>query len=181
MTSARARGPRGFTWIDDDRLAGTPYPGILADVSHDLMALRDAGITHLISLTEQPFPATVAASFGIGCSALPMADMGVPSLSAGVALCSHMDALLAAENVIAVHCRAGLGRTGTVLAMYLIWQQLGRQAAPRVIASIRSRNTGMIQSIVQERFLEDFLAHCRENALFDKPLPDSHSPIHPTN
>ena len=162
----RARGPRGFTWIQDDRLAGTPYPGILADVNSDLSALRDAGITHLISLTEQPFPSLQAEPFGIGCSSLPMADMGVPSFPQAVALCRHMDALLMAGNAIAVHCRAGLGRTGTMLAMHLIWQQQGTKSAADVIATIRSRNAGMIQSAAQEGFLEEFLDRCRNNNLF---------------
>ncbi|MPN33638.1 hypothetical protein SDC9_181128 [bioreactor metagenome] len=152
----RSRGPRGFTWIQDDQLAGTPYPGILSDVNDDLGALRDAGITHLISLTEQPFPAALAAPFGIGCSALPMPDMGVPNEEEGVELCRQMDALRTQGHVIAVHCRAGLGRTGTVLAMYRLWQLRGAEPASRAIAWIRSRNSGMIQSLLQEQFLEQF-------------------------
>lgn len=166
----RARGPRGFTWIEYGRLAGTPYPGLIASAEQDLEALRDAGVTHLISLTERPFPAQLAAPFGITCSALPMIDMGVPSLTEATQLCHHMDALLAAGHVIAVHCRAGLGRTGTVLAMQLIWQDEGAHPAADMIARVRSHNGAMIQSAVQERFLSEFRAQCLATDVFCSPL-----------
>lgn len=166
----RARGPRGFTWIEYGRLAGTPYPGLIASAEQDLQALRDAGVTHLISLTERPFPAPLAAPFGITCSALPMIDMGVPSLAEAMQLCHHMDALLAAGHVIAVHCRAGLGRTGTVLAMQLIWQDEGAHPAADMIAKVRAHNGAMIQSAVQERFLSEFRAQCLATDVFCSPL-----------
>lgn len=160
LLPVRARGPRGFTWIIDGQLAGTPMPGLLANCANDLQDLHDAGTTHLLSLTEEPFPASVAQEYGISCSALPIPDMGAPSMTDAIALCRWMDELFEKKHVIAVHCRAGLGRTGTILCMYWCWLQRGTAKYQQMIDFIRSKNSGMIQSVTQEVFLEKFSDNC---------------------
>lgn len=152
----RARGPRGFVWLLEGQLAGTPKPGLLADTQQDLRALREAGISHLLSLTEVPFPPAEAQVCGISCSALPMPDMHAPSLADGLALCRWIDRLLHAGHAVAVHCKAGLGRTGTVLAMYAIWHSPIVCDGSKSITKVRSLNAGMIQSVAQEAFLAQF-------------------------
>ena len=151
----RARGPRGFVWLLEGQLAGTPMPGLLSDAQQDLRALHEAGVSHLLSLTEVPFPPTDAKAFSISCSALPMPDMQAPSISDGLALCEWIDELLQAGHSVAVHCKAGLGRTGTVLAMYAIWHKKASDAM-QGMSMVRALNTGMIQSVAQELFLEKF-------------------------
>lgn len=149
-------GPRGFVWLVAGKLAGTPFPGIVRETHQDLQALRDVGITRLISLTETPFEASVAASYGIQCTAVPMPDMHAPSQDDAWFLCQAIDAYLHKGEVVAVHCKAGLGRTGTVLALYWIWLGAGRVSGAAAIEHVRRREAGMIQSIEQENFLEEF-------------------------
>ena len=153
---ARGRGPRGFTWLLPGQLAGTPWPGIVADADYDLTALQDAGITRLLTLTEYPFPDTVAAPYQIRCIHAPIIDMQPPSVAQAIELCQTIDSLLAQDEAIAVHCKAGLGRTGTLLAAYWLWRARPRLSGIQAIRHIRSLNGGMIQSIVQEEFLENF-------------------------
>lgn len=155
-------GPRGFVWLIDGKLAGTPWPGIVRDTQHDLQALRHVGITRLISLTETPFAAPLATDYGIQCTAVPIGDMHAPSLEDAWFLCHEIDRRLQAGEVVAVHCKAGLGRTGTVLALYWIWLGAGRVSGSAAIAYVRRQEAGMIQSLEQEIFLEKFaqlLAH----------------------
>lgn len=149
-------GPRGFVWLIDGKLAGTPLPGILQDVHRDLQALCDVNITRLISLTEAPFDATLAASYGIQCTALPMPDMHAPSLAQAWFLCHEIDRYLGHGEVVAVHCKAGLGRTGTVLALYWIWLGAGQVSGKSAMEYVRRQEVGMIQSLEQENFLEKF-------------------------
>ena len=152
----RGRGPRGFTWMLEDKLAGTPWPGIFVDVDEDLSALRDAGITHLFSLTETPFPPEVAAAWGLTCSSYSMPDMAAPDLTRADAICEWLDALIQAGHAVAVHCKAGLGRTGTILAMYWMWTQSGDVSHKTAIQWVRSRSAGMIQSDSQVHFLSQY-------------------------
>lgn len=151
-----AYGPRGFSWLLPGQLAGTPWPGVVQDMGHDLQALQAVGITHLLTLTEEPFDAAQAEAYGIGCSFSPMPDMAAPALSQGVALCEQIDLCLARGEAVAVHCRAGLGRTGTVLAAYWLWRGQGRIGAPKALEDVRRIHSGWVQSLAQVEFLEKF-------------------------
>lgn len=149
-------GPHGFVWLINGGLGGTPWPGIVRDIVEDLAYLKAVGITQLLSLTESAFPAECAAPFMIEVSHFPMVDMHAPTLAQAHALCLHIDQALLAGQTIAVHCKAGLGRTGTVLAAYLLWTRQVKISAMQAIGHIRSLNTQMIQSQAQERFIIEF-------------------------
>jgi len=151
-----ACGPRGFVWLMPGQLAGTPWPGVVHGANYDLQSLRHVGVTHLVSLTEEPFPASVAAGHGIECHAFPMPDMHPPSLEQAIAICRRIDQLLAAREVVAVHCHAGLGRTGTVLACYWLWRAAGRLSGVKALEDVRRLEPGWVQSMAQVQFLERF-------------------------
>lgn len=109
--------PRGFFWVEPGRLGGLPRPGILSSLEHDLRGLSALRVSKLVTLEERPTVDPIAlARRGIESRHFPIADMGVPSAEATVALCRQVDAWKRAGEVIAYHCRAGLGRTGTMLA-----------------------------------------------------------------
>jgi atypical dual specificity phosphatase len=154
--ASAACGPRGFLWLLPGALAGTPWPGIVHPVQYDLGALQAVGITRLVSLTEEPFDPAAAAPFGIRCRAFPMPDMHAPTLPQAIAICRALDEDLAAGEVVAVHCRAGLGRTGTVLAAYLLWQGQGELGALQALEQVRRIEPQWVQSSPQVAFLEEF-------------------------
>jgi len=156
VARSAAWGPRGFLWLLPGQLAGTPWPGVVHDVRYDLDALRTVGITRLISLTEEPFDPALAGEFGIHCLASPMPDMAPPTLEQGLLLCRAIDRALAAGEVVAVHCHAGLGRTGTVLASYWLWRGRGGIGALQALEDVRRIEPGWVQSQAQVVFLEEF-------------------------
>lgn len=149
-------GPRGFAWLLPGQLAGTPWPGVIRDTDEDLDALRRVGVTRLVSLTEAPFPPASAARFGMQCASLPVPDMQAPSLAGAAALCRDIDRWLTAGDVVALHCKAGLGRTGTLLAAYWLWQGPAQRSAAHSIERIRRLDAAMIQSPAQTAFLAEF-------------------------
>ena len=169
--SSAASGPRGFVWLLPGQLAGTPVPGIVRTAEQDLEDLKQIGISRLLTLTEQPFNAALALSFGIQTTHLSIVDMQAPEISAAIATCREIDSCLLAGESIAVHCKAGLGRTGTMLAAYWLWLGAGGRSALKAIETIRRLNTNMIQSQVQSDFLISFeqalAAH--KNLLFENP------------
>jgi atypical dual specificity phosphatase len=146
-------GPRGFLWLKQGKLAGTPVPGVYFDMEYDLKALKRVGVTTLVTLTETPLDEARLAPFGIKTLWEPIPDMQAPSLEQGARICERIDQLLEQNEVVAVHCRAGLGRTGTVLAAHLIWEGYGALDALETVRSIEPR---WVQSQVQVEFLETF-------------------------
>lgn len=149
-------GPRGFVWLIPGQLAGTPWPGIIRETAEDLSALRNVGITRLVSLTEKPYDPALAIQYGIQCHSLPIVDMAVPTLTQAWALCEDISRWIAAGEVVALHCKAGLGRTGTLLAAYWLWLGKGSYTARQAVEHVRGREGGMIQSQMQIDFLHRF-------------------------
>ena len=145
--------PSHFHWIMPGKLAGMGRPGLLRDEDDDLVSIAANGISLLVSLTERPFPRERLRSFGIASRHFPIVDMGVPALAPTARLCGEMEKRIKGGVGVAVHCHAGLGRTGTVLAALLIWQH---QSAADAIARVRGIIDGAIQSPAQMAFLREF-------------------------
>lgn len=146
-------GPRGFLWLKKGSLAGTPRPGIVHDIDYDLKALQRVGVTTLVSLTERAPDVADMGRYAISNIWSPIPDMGAPSMTQAADLCKKIDRALEAGEVVAVHCRAGLGRTGTLLAAYLIWE--GSEALS-ALESVRRVEPRWVQSEEQVEFLEKF-------------------------
>jgi atypical dual specificity phosphatase len=144
------------------RFGGCRRPGLLAPLAEDLWDLREAGVDVLISLEaehELSTPDVEAAS--IEHRTAPFADMHAPAAHDMIDLCIALDGLFAAGKSVCVHCRAGLGRTGTVLAAYLLWKGHSVEAA---LQKIRAKEPKFVSTETQERFLralDEAIGHTR--------------------
>lgn len=155
---SKFRGPNGFHWIAPDQLAGCPMPGIVAPLEYDLSALRDVGVTVLVNLTDRELPEETLAQYGIRSVQFKIEDRRAPPIMWIKMLLVQLDKLLAKGDVLAVHCLAGLGRTGTVLGAWLIKKGL---TAEETLKRLRQIDAGYVQSKEQE----DLLYALEENIL----------------
>ncbi|MCP3687620.1 MAG: ATP-binding cassette domain-containing protein [Gammaproteobacteria bacterium] len=146
-------GPNGFMWLKKGCLAGTPRPGLLVDIEQDLRALKRVGVTDLISLTIRPLDIQKCNEYDIDVYQFAVPDMNPPSISQALEICQEVAMLLLKDRVLAVHCRAGLGRTGTILAAQLIYEG---SSALEAVEAARGIEPRWIQSESQLVFLDEF-------------------------
>lgn len=152
------RGPNGFHWLVPGKLAGCPMPGVVFAIDHDLALLRGMGVTVLVNLTEREMSAERLAAYGLRSYHLGIADRGAPPLLWAKLLLAKIEVMLREGEVVAVHCLAGLGRTGMVLAGWLIREGL---TADEALRRLRTLDPGFVQSQEQE----DLLHALEENLL----------------
>ena len=135
------------------QLAGTPLPGATHSIDHDLAALQRMGVTMLITLTEEDLPQEPLHRHGLRNLHLPVYDRESPTVAQIQMLLKRMENLLAQGQVLAVHCLAGIGRTGTVLAAWLVRAGL---TASEALRRVRLLDPQYVQSPGQEAFLQHY-------------------------
>jgi hypothetical protein len=148
-------------WAVPGALAGMPMPFIhperwdrprsaLDAYSDDLPTLVAAGIGAVVSFLHLPRAVAMYEATGFGFQLMPIPDGDAPSLKQFEAFLEFMYEQRAQGRVVAAHCAAGLGRTGTVLAGYLIVNGIPFEAAVR---RIRAARPGAIETRPQMEFL----------------------------
>src|SRR4051794_13588864 len=103
--------PYGFSWVEKPLLAALARPASL----DDLTWLRQQGIEVLLSLTEDRPRCDWAESAGLLVFHEPLEDMEPPTQDQLDRAVSAIQRATAQNLPVAVHCEAGLGRTGVVL------------------------------------------------------------------
>src|SRR5438128_2471132 len=141
--------PQGFSWIDKPLLAAMALP----ESKEDLQWLRRHGIEVLISLTEDPLRRDWVNDTGILVVHEPIVDMEAPSPEQ---LDRCVSAIVRAQERnmgVAVHCGAGLGRTGVVIAAYLVYRG---KSAREAVAEVRRLRPGSIETDDQAAAVTEF-------------------------
>ena len=141
--------PDGFSWIDKPLLAGMARPTSAADLDW----LRSQGIELLISLAEDPPRRAWINEAGLFLVHIPVEDLTAPTYEQLEQCVSAMQKAHVQGRGVAVTCGAGMGRTGTVLACYLVTEGL---SAKNAVARIRRLRPGSIENEEQERAVIEF-------------------------
>jgi atypical dual specificity phosphatase len=126
-----------FSWVRDGRVAGMGFP-----YGAPWGALRDAGVAAILTLTEQPLD-IAPADGGFESLHVPLVDFGTPELTQLHECVAWIESQLEADRPVAVHCMAGVGRTGTVIAAWLTRQGL---SADEAISELRAARPGSVET-----------------------------------
>lgn len=121
-------------WVLPGQWLAGEYPGGQSEVQtrERLSRLSSAGIDAFIDLTQpgELVPYDTYLPLQIDHVRKPIADHGTPEYAWHMQeILETIDALLARGKTIYLHCRAGIGRTGTVVACHLIHRGLAPEPA----------------------------------------------------
>lgn len=155
----QSREHDGIWWLVPGLLAGLSRPGLVGGATVQFRHLAEQGVGLLVNLEEQvAYAAEAARSEGLQLHHMPVPDMAPPSFAQAVDLCRLAEPAIRNNQGVALHCRGGLGRTGTGLAAILAW--FG-DSAEEAIAKVRAAQPRAIQSMAQLRFIHDFADRIR--------------------
>jgi atypical dual specificity phosphatase len=148
--------PTNFSWVIDNKLAGSGTPM----TSEQYRWLIKNNIKSIVTVREFPLPRkwlvdnekeTIINDYKF----VYVKDYGVPSLEVLDNIVDYINIKITKEKKpLVVHCAAGKGRTGTILAAYLLKQD--NISSQEAIKKIRSLRPGSIQSKIQEEILHKY-------------------------
>ncbi len=117
---------------------------------HDFEFLKDNGIKAIVSLTENPLSKVLIEEFGFTVKHIPVRDFEPPTLEQIQDFVTFTRKASLEGKKLAVHCEAGIGRTGTMLACYLVSEGYSAASA---IEEVRTKRPGSIETIEQEEIV----------------------------
>lgn len=139
-----------FSYVIEGVLAASGQPwtgGARTDERDDLVEFARSGIAGVVTLTEGPLPAESVTNAGFEYLHLPVRDFSAPSLESVRRFVDFVRRVSAERGPVVVHCGSGYGRSGTMVACYLVSE--GRTADGAII-EIRRLRPGSIESDEQE-------------------------------
>jgi atypical dual specificity phosphatase len=140
-------GKLNFRWLIDGEVAGHKAPGS----EEDLYYLKELGIEALVRMVEDHVANVSCAQVEkvglIDCHE-PVLESAAPSQVQIDKIITFIKRSVAEGKPVGVSCRAGIGRTGTILACYLVSKC---HTAVQAIEEVRNMRPGSIITEDQEK------------------------------
>jgi atypical dual specificity phosphatase len=147
--------PTNFSWVTEGKLAGSGLP-----VTQDEFKwVLDKGIKSIVTVREVPLPSRWIDGTNIDYLHLMVEDYGVPNMEVLDEAVNYIDKKIQSGKPVLVHCAAGKGRTGALLAAYMIKKE--NLTAEQAIEKIRLMRPGSVQSVTQETALSMYEKYVR--------------------
>jgi atypical dual specificity phosphatase len=135
-----------FSWVIDNKLAGSRGPRSKSD----LTALKREGVGALVRLVE-PYEAWVTSNdvngAGLEDYNEPVPDFHAPTQAQIEKIIVYIDAHVERGIPVDVSCNAGIGRSGVVLACYLVHKGLNAKDALELVRRKRGRGPEVPEQI----------------------------------
>jgi len=145
--------PTNFSWLIEEKLAGSGMPTSFDEVDWILKQ----GIKSIVTMTENALPPQWVDD--IGYLHVPTPDFTAPDMEKIDLAVEFIHQNLTDNQAVMVHCAAGLGRAGTILACYFV--KYKKFSAKEAITKIRKERPGSIQSETQELAITFYEKHVK--------------------
>ncbi|MFB5608712.1 MAG: dual specificity protein phosphatase 23 [Nitrosarchaeum sp.] len=145
--------PTNFSWLIENKLAGSGIPTSFDELDWILKQ----GVTSIVTMTENSLPKEWVSD--IDYLHVPTPDLTAPDMDRIDTAVEFIQEKISNDKAVMVHCAAGMGRAGTILACYLVKYQ--KYSAKDAINKIRKERPGSIQSEVQELAITFYEKHVR--------------------
>lgn len=141
--------PTNFSWVVDKQIAASGFPQTKKDVDF----LITQGISFILVLTTT-FPNVLLNNPNLTIKHLSLVDHSIASVDKILEAIDFIQKSIDSNSGILIHCRAGKGRTGTILASYFINSGLDVQKSIKHIRKLRPGSVEKKQILALENFKE---------------------------
>ena len=140
--------PDNFSWLIKNKLAGSAIPTSIKEIDWVI----EQGVKSIVTIREEPLDDDWIKN--VNYLHVMSNDMGIPEFDDLTNAVDFIHQRLNDKEPVMVHCLAGLGRTGTILASYLVKYE--NMSADEAIEKVREIRPGSIQSYPQEEMIFRF-------------------------
>lgn len=141
--------PWNFSWVVPQEICGSAWPESVANIDF----LRSEGVGVVVSLSSERRPHRSAAD-SMECHLIPVEEFEDPTMKQITQFIDICDQARQAKKGVCVHCRMGRGRTGVMLACYLM--KFYSQPPDAAMRNVRLMRPGSVETREQERAVRKF-------------------------
>ncbi len=156
-----ASKPARFSWLIDGKVAGSARP----ENETQLKWLWNEGLRAIVCLNmERPLNDEQVQNHGFEYAFIPVRDFSAPTIEDISKFVNFVYRMLEHKNPVVVCCGAGIGRTGTMLAAYLVSKCYSPEKA---LEEVREKRGIGVESYVQREAIfryARFIGKCESNA-----------------
>ena len=140
--------PDKFSWLIENKLAGSGIPTSIDEVQWVIKQ----GVKSIVTIREESLDESWIKD--VNYLHVLSNDMSVPEFDDLVHAVDFIHSRITNNEPVLVHCLAGMGRTGVILACYLVKYQ--KMSASEATEKVREERPGSIQSYSQEEIIFQF-------------------------